>query len=1147
MSENQLLQPPPPSPAPATAAQPTLLPSPLALAVSAATQTTGTLIRASSSLTTWTMHAACATTVSSLGFGLSFVESALCFAGRDLQRSSAYPRAAAAHVEPVVEGSLDALYRGMTCAVFLVAAGTRLSTAAVETSAQSSLVALTLLNQFFGSTDSSRAVAAIVALIRREFRNPATGAAEEAIGVKELLVALAAFAYLQNTCARSSAAGAPRVEEIVWDVVVLDDGARIDVHDVHEQSLAGPHSAANYARRPPSTSASELPRTSPHARPESAADSALHEHLLRQLPQGARVTVSTNTVTTRTITVDVPRTAGLTLTPPPGAELVQQASMAGPGSEMRRVVYRMHQSEASSATTERVEEEKEEEEEEEEDYASMENELEPRALAHAEVPAVRPITEVLSRPGTAGEQRSTLVGSRRGSAEGVGLGSPVALKPLVSLAEPVVSLAEAVPSKRQGELQSPVSPSKISRLSFLRTKEKDDKKDKKEKRTSFRSALKLAAQPAAALFSPTSPKDYRDKDSSDKGARDKERDHARSKSLNISNPNSISGLSRSRSHGHAKLVKKRRPPGVGSSSENANTGDRLVAGASIKDTDKDKHGEKNQKNGEDAEEQEKEKPVGPTPPVPRTPSSAVALRPKSSLSPNSQSTAHHRSRSLGSHASLSPNSHSLTPSPALRRSHLLLNPSLYSLNTSVPSHSLSSLPLLPASAYHQRSAYNPATLTALRRTGCIDPSFPRFPMLRNVTRYILFSSAAYGAHFLRYLGLSTTTDAHRPRFPSATAAPLTHRDIRAFAAHTGLSPDAVLLASFVDASGGSTSDGTAGAGSRVPLVHYIALDHASHAVVLACRGTLGFEDVLADLSCDYADMPWRSRSFRVHKGIHASARRILYGEDGRVLALLKAALDAHPTYGLVLTGHSLGGAVTALLGVMLAEPDPHALGFVTAAAHPDDPHAALRPPAGRPIHVYAYGAPSTMCRRLQKATRGLITSVVHGCDVVPYLSLGVLHDFQALAAAFKTEGGAARAALAKYVSDQVQSEVLSRWYGSAGTYKPPAEDRVVPGGKAGWAEDLLGTLRAAMQSDKLVPPGEVFVVESTSVLRRDVGVADSGLLGAPAKRIVLRYVSDVAGRFKEMRFRPSMLIDHSPSRYEETLNRLRVGVEQVWM
>ena len=89
-----------------------------------------------------------------------------------------------------------------------------------------------------------------------------------------------------------------------------------------------------------------------------------------------------------------------------------------------------------------------------------------------------------------------------------------------------------------------------------------------------------------------------------------------------------------------------------------------------------------------------------------------------------------------------------------------------------------------------------------------------------------------------------------------------------------------------------------------------------------------------------------------------------------------------------------------------------------------------------------------------------------------------------------------------------------------------------------------------MLSAKLLPPGEVFVVESMPVLRREAFAKDEmgegnrvgNGLGRPATRSVLRYIRDVEKRFGEVRFGGSMLLDHSPGRYEASLAALGKGV-----
>jgi hypothetical protein len=406
--------------------------------------------------------------------------------------------------------------------------------------------------------------------------------------------------------------------------------------------------------------------------------------------------------------------------------------------------------------------------------------------------------------------------------------------------------------------------------------------------------------------------------------------------------------------------------------------------------------------------------------------------------------------------------------------------------------------------------------------------------------------------------------------------PGNHYEHHSFSTHTSLPPSTILLSSFYDPNGGSNSEGNTG--THVPLVHFVSLDHASRAVVLSCRGTLGFEDVLTDLSCEYDDFIWRGRAYRVHKGMLASARRLLSGVGSKVLPTLAAALEEFPEYGLVLTGHSLGGGVVALLAIMLSQPnnsfdplnesttaaDTVTTAFVTtspAAYLPSkmigssaDAGTAALPvslPAGRPIHVYAYGPPATLSPSLRKATRGLITTIVNGLDIVPSLSLGTLHDLQAVALAFKTDTSGASTRLKERVKQQIRDGLWRAWYkGDAAAMRNLSEDT----DEDIWAWATLKTLRAAMVSEKLVPPGEVFVVESSRVLQRDAFTSESlsrvntGLtgsrsgLGRPATRVVVKYVREVENVFGRIRFGGGMLGDHSVGRYEIALRALGSGV-----
>lgn len=520
--------------------------------------------------------------------------------------------------------------------------------------------------------------------------------------------------------------------------------------------------------------------------------------------------------------------------------------------------------------------------------------------------------------------------------------------------------------------------------------------------------------------------------------------------------------------------------------------------------------------------------------------SANGLRPSSpTIFRTDYSTQEKISRTSGDGHNLG----SLPPSPRPKSgqhsSHRISTsyaPSMYSLATN---DSQSSLLL---ASYYQKSAFNASgALSVLRDEGFVDGTFPTGHLLPNIARYMRYSSACYGSHFMKLLGISK-------ELPASRVWDGTHQDVRHFAHHTESQNGNILLASFVDPQGGSDSTGSTGTG--VPLVHYISLDHEAKAVVLACRGTLGFEDVLADLTCEYDNLLWRGRSYRVHKGVHASARRLLFGDDGRVLVTLKEALLEFPEYGLVLCGHSLGGGVTSLLGVMLSEPNPEGPGFVISAeshskllthghhggaAAAKDTLRDVRLPRGRRIHVHAYGSPGIMSPSLRKITRGLITTVVHGNDIVPHLSLGCLHDLRGLALAFRKDENHTKAEIRRRMWQALQGHLADKWYQTA-----PAAPRE---GDEDWVPPLLQALRKTMRGKKLVPPGEVFAIETTRVLRRDAFVSDEeAAIGRPARRVVLKYIRDVEGRFAEIRFGAGLLLDHSPAKYEDALNKLRLGV-----
>ncbi|PHH91334.1 hypothetical protein CDD83_905 [Cordyceps sp. RAO-2017] len=1109
---------------------PTLLPRPFAQAISLATRSTSFAIRLGSLVSSYGLDAARFTTLSSLELARGMVEGVLSRAARDtlVQSNSDL---AAADTETILERSLESLHYAVTQVVFWTSASFRFTGTTLTAATEASQLLLSSLDQLFGSTDSSRAVASIVTLIRREFNNPATGARGEKVGVMDLVLALSAFAYLQQACRRSPAEDSRRqdYEELVWDVVVLNDGQRIDVDDQKSELTQSSPSS-------PVTTEQSFDRRG-GLEDDDAILGRLKSHIIMSLPPGTSVSISNSVSSVQTIAVDVLGSQLPSLPTPPGAEIVEtrgpppaadgsrpKTPLGQPHAASYRVVYRIERDSLRSTLLRR----------EDEESGPVVVELsddQPLLSPRSEGPPPHNGPRDTCSPST-----PTLPST--GSTFKPG-DSPSSATSESAVSMPTQTSATETDKRTQPR---PAPPPRLTQA-YLSKTAANQKKPRSP--LSGSSSRENVGKPRPGT---DAGKRFGAKKKTDAGLASKNADRKsglkhvfKGSGQSISHMWSREQASSEPNRASTKPRPQWKTPGGGGRSGSA-------VGKPISSAARDQ--------GHQAQRSLSAKPPLRVPePDVRSSSrasyvsiherrraavvsqaDAFSTRASGELSPASPTmirtdflASEPAARSRGDASP--PQIGSLPPSP--RRSQRLSGsyaPSLYSLATN---DSQSSLVL---SSYYQKSAYNASeALSTLRREGFVDGTFPAGHLLPNIARYMRFSSACYGSHFLKFMGIST-------EMPALGVWDGTHDDVRHFVHHTESGAGNILLASFVDPQGGA--DGTGSTGTGVPLVHYISLDHAARAVVLACRGTLGFEDVMADITCEYDDLTWRGRCYKVHKGIHASARRLLYGGDGRVLVTIKEALREFPDYGLVLCGHSLGGGVTSLLGVMLSQPNPDGPGFVISA----EPHAKLlqhsaahqgrlgdlRLPSGRRIHVYAYGPPGVMSASLRKITRGLITSVVHGNDLVPHLSLGLLHDFQALALAFKYDENQTKAEIRRRMWHALQSNLADRWRRPA---PAPAE------ADEQWMLPALDALRDSFQGDKLVPPGEVFAIESQRVLRRDAFVLlDDGPVGRPAQRIVLKYIRDVEARFGEVRFGTGMLTDHSPAKYENALNMLRLGV-----
>ncbi|KAI9760939.1 MAG: hypothetical protein M4579_001315 [Chaenotheca gracillima] len=1121
--------------APTTLQEKTLLPAPFASLVSLVTRSSLVSLRLGSFLGGLAIDGARLGTLTGLELSRSVLENVFLRGGQDVVERSTGDLGKA-EAEGILERSIATLHSTVTQASFFVSTGFHLSSVALSSVSTLSSHLLSALDAILGSTESSRAIASIVTLIRREFRNPETGANGERVGVLDLLVGVTGLALLQRWCSRrlEEEIRIKGSEDIIWDVVVLDNGRRADVVGIRgEDSTRQATRAESFIS---ATGRPEVYETSQYRnqseRNEGAFDSSggrdeltemeLRHRLLDQLPPHAQISIKTEVMTTKTITVEVLGVEPPHISPPPGTHIIEENAHheqpSHPGAMFDGAIggdveglphYRVVFQTVPAADEKRVTQNSFGQPSETEfhckvsDFPEMDGSTSLESDPGASSPAISPLRD--STPTTA--SFPPLVDHLEDSDSRMG---HVDAHPSYSGDNTSKNDAEINANEKRARKPPTVS-SHLGRLAqptfatIKRSESRSSSKgkpnlEKPEKKSStFRRALKkgTSSKDLASMFGRDEPVEAcsvtgKTVDRRPPWGSNKNGTHTKQPSLPpTSVPSKRAGPSETVSPPRAP---QRGNPNYFSSRDLIETADypRSPSRASFYSI----------------HEHRRQSLVSQTDTF--SLQSADMSRPGSPT----QVKTHRRTTSnvarAQAHRNLTVDDMNL-PSPRSRASHKHA-PSIYTLRTN-----LSDTSLVLASRPEPSALDSPEAISRLQRDGMIKGQFPRGHLVESMSRFARFSLASYGSSFLKLMGLSSAkpADVTEHKFLEH------HHEHHSFSSHTRLPPATILLSSFVDPQGGTNAAGETNSG--VPLIHFVSLDHESKAVVLTCRGTLGFEDVLADMTCDYDDLQWNDNSYKVHKGIHASARRLLDGAGGRVMTTIKAALEEFTDYGLVMCGHSLGGGVAALLAIMISERDPaleSGSAFRTVTTRQSSPlritngeeesysARAVSLPPGRPIHVFAYGSPASVSPSLRIATCGLVTTVVNGQDVVPFLSLGTLHDLQAIALAFKLDKSNAKGEVRNRVWEGLKNGLIERINGTRSDFVDEEVDDQ-------WSYSALKSLRASMLSPKLLPPGEVFIVETQPVLQRDAfatgreSSAAAPVLGRPAQRAMLKYIRDV--------------------------------------
>ncbi|KAJ3388625.1 NAD-dependent protein lipoamidase sirtuin-4 [Entophlyctis sp. JEL0112] len=386
--------------------------------------------------------------------------------------------------------------------------------------------------------------------------------------------------------------------------------------------------------------------------------------------------------------------------------------------------------------------------------------------------------------------------------------------------------------------------------------------------------------------------------------------------------------------------------------------------------------------------------------------------------------------------------------------------------------------------------------------------FPMINLVDNLVRYSRYATAAYGSEFMTVFDVGNI---RKLKAVNDTSVPMNHV---AFATHVKVPVKDILTSSYADEKllpqpKESETVEESDVEKIEPITHYISLDREAGVVVISLRGTLSLSNLIVDLKFDYVEY----KGHKMHAGMLHSAQ-VLWNKKSNFFKSVKRALIENPTFGVVIVGHSLGGAVATLLGFEWSAPN--------MMPNPPTPWCTSMTsglPPNRPIHCYSYGSPCVVDYSLSVQMKGLVTAIINNTDMIPTISVGLVRDLKTVT--FH---------LLDPVNKGLSEKIIARTLGLKAAGRNPTEE------EEDFFFGVISELRASMRNDRLYPGGIVYWVCHTKVATKET-IGD-GQAEVTKSHVVLRRCEDVKEICHEPVFSPFMISDHIPKSYEDCLEVL---------